>query len=51
MYIESDEVKIIALEAGESAFLVTMVKLNANTGLVLMQMKKATVGIKKVMEQ
>ena len=51
VYIESDEVKIIALEAGESAFLVTMVKLNANTGLVLMQMKKATVGIKKVMEQ
>ncbi|MEA1925096.1 MAG: roadblock/LC7 domain-containing protein, partial [Candidatus Altiarchaeota archaeon] len=49
-YIESDEGKVIAVESGEYVFLVTLVKLNANTGLVLMYMKKAAKDIMKIME-
>ena len=49
-YIESDEGKVIAVEGGEYVFLVTLVKLDANTGLVLMYMKKAAKDIMKIME-
>ncbi len=49
-YIESDEGKVIAVEGGEYVFLVTMVKLDANTGLVLMCMKRAAKEIMKIME-
>ena len=49
VYIETDEVKVIAVEAGEYAFLVTLVKLNANTGFVLMEMKNSANEIKKIM--
>ncbi len=50
VYIESDEGKLIAVEGGEYAFLVTLVKLDANTGLILMHMKKAARDIRQVME-
>ena len=49
VYIETDEVKVIAVEAGEYAFLVTLVKLDANTGFVLMEMKNSANEIKKIM--
>jgi len=49
VYIETDEVKVIAVEAGEYAFLVTLVKLDANTGFVLMEMKNSANEVKKIM--
>ncbi len=50
IYIESDETKVIAVVAGEYAFLVTMVLLNANIGIVLMEMKKAAAQIEEIMK-
>lgn len=45
--VESKKTKLITMEAGKQAILASIVNSNANLGLILMQMNKVTIELKK----
>ena len=49
--VEAKDSKLIATGAGQETILVSMVKANANLGLILMSMKKITQKIQKEVER
>ena len=48
--VESEKTKLIAIGAGKQAILVNVVQPKAKLGMVLMDMKKASAKVKKVLE-